>query len=207
MAGEFSLLELLQHAQDLGFLGPGDVGRHRDHALGYGQVLGEGWSGRAMDLGSGGGVPGLVLAMDLPDSRWTLLDAQAKRATFLTSAVRKLGLEARVAVAHERAEVLARAQGHRSSYDLVVARSFAIPAATAECAGPFLRRGGRLLVSEPPDEGEDRNRWPSEGLEKLHLTLEEFVPGPPALAVMRSTDVCPEKYPRRIGLPTKRPLW
>lgn len=207
MEGGASLLEILGRAREFGFLGPGELEHHRDHALGYLQVMGRGWAGRAADLGSGGGVPGLVLALACPESDWVLIDAQARRADFLVSAVQQLGLGGRVSVLHERAEVVGRAVSHRSIYDFVVARSFATPAVTAECAAPLLRKGGHLIVSEPPVDGRVVERWPREGLRQLSLTLEEYLPGPPALAVISSIVACPEKFPRRVGIPAKRPLW
>ncbi len=207
MEGGVSLLEVLGRARELGFLGPGPLEDHRDHALGYLQVMGRGWVGRAADLGSGGGVPGLVLALACPESDWILIEAQTRRADFLDSAVQQLGLGSRVSVLHERAEVVGRSAGHRSIYDLVVARSFATPAVTAECGAPLLRQGGRLIVSEPPVDGQAVERWPIDGLQQLSLTLEEYLPGPPALAVFSSAAICPEKFPRRVGIPAKRPLW
>jgi 16S rRNA (guanine527-N7)-methyltransferase len=141
--------------------------------------------------------------------RWTFLDAQRKRTAFLEEVVEDLGLGDRVEVVTERAEVLARSDEHRGTYDLVVARSFGPPPVTAECGSPLLRSGGLLVVSEPPTGSQDR--WPTEGLAGLGLGAADFVvePGPPPthLAVMERSDTDIERYPRRVGIPAKRPIF
>jgi 16S rRNA (guanine527-N7)-methyltransferase len=168
-------------------------------------VLAERPAGLGIDLGSGGGVPGLVLAGELPAWRWELVETSNRRAAFLERAVRRLDLAARVAVRHQRAEDLGRTAEARSRADVVTARSFGPPAVTAECAAPLLRAGGLLVVSEPPGGGLDR--WDEAGLATLGLALAEHRPGPPALAVLAQAGPCPDRYPRKAGLPAKRPLW
>ena len=159
------LLAQLERARSLGFLGPGPVAAHIEHAEAFLAAL-EGVTGTLIDLGSGGGVPGLVLGVARPDLTLLLLDARATRCRFLEAAVAALDLAAEVV------EGRAEAIGHgprRGTADAVVARSFGPPAATAECASPLLRVGGRLVVSEPPTvEG---TRWPVEPLADLGLVL------------------------------------
>lgn len=193
------LVAVLGEARDLGFLGPGPIEFHVEHAHAYLAAL-EGVAGAALDLGAGGGVPGLVLAGERPDLAWTFLDAMTKRTAFLERAVATLGLS--VTVLTGRAEELGRE--HRQRYGAVVARSFGAPAVTAECASPFLAVGGRLVVSEPPDGGD---RWPAAGLAELGMGPAAALTGPPALAVVRQEVSCPDRYPRRTGVPSKRPLW
>ena len=99
----------------------------------------------------------------------------------------------------------------RGTFDLVTARSFAPPAATAECAAPMLKQGGALVVSEPPD-ALGANRWPDVALATLGLirTSTETVvtaAGPVTLSRMLATTSCPQRYPRRVGRPFKRPLF
>jgi 16S rRNA (guanine527-N7)-methyltransferase len=159
---------------------------------------------RALDLGSGGGVPGLVLALALPAWRWTLLDGSVKRTTWLEEAVDDLGLTTAVEVVTARAEEAGRS-ALRGAFDVVVARSFAGPAATAECAAPLLRWRGALVVTEPP--GGDPGRWDRTGLERLGMELGVSVAQPVALQVLHQATACHERYPRRTGMPAKRPLW
>jgi 16S rRNA (guanine527-N7)-methyltransferase len=158
-----------------------------------------------LDLGSGGGVPGLVLAHRWADSRWILLDSSERRTAFLEESVARLGWAERVTVVRARAEEAGRDPQLRASVDLVVARSFAAPGPTAECAAPFLRVGGHLLVSEPPD-ADPAERWP-ERVTELGLRFQGVAPGPPHVAVLEQVDLCPESYPRASGRPTKRPLF
>jgi len=140
------LLAVLDRSRALGFLGPGPVEDHLHHALAFARAVATP-PARALDLGAGGGLPGLVLASRIwPGTSWTFLDAQQKRTEFLREVVTDLGLDDRVAVITERAEVLGRSPDHRGVYDLVVSRSFGPPAVTAECGAPLLRPGGRLVV-------------------------------------------------------------
>ena len=146
------LLDILEEARELGLLGPGPVARQYEHALDLARGIGE-FDGRVLDLGSGGGLPGLVLFDVWPEATGVLLDAQRRRCDFLAGAVSTLDLGARVAVECGRAEALARDERLRGSFDLVVARSFGPPAVTAECSVGFLRSAGSLVVTEPPDDG------------------------------------------------------
>jgi 16S rRNA (guanine527-N7)-methyltransferase len=189
---------VLEEARTLGFLGPGPVAFHVEHARAYLPAL-EGVAGAALDLGAGGGIPGLVLAVERPDLTWTFLDAGSRRTAFLGRAVAALGLAVTIRTA--RAEEAADLRGR---FAAVVARSFGPPAVTAECAAPLLTVGGRLIVSEPPA---DRDRWPSEALASLGLGPAQRLAGPPALVVLRQERPCPAAYPRRTGIPAKRPLW
>jgi 16S rRNA (guanine527-N7)-methyltransferase len=195
---------VLDDARSLGFLGPGVAADHRRHAEGFLGLLDGLAVTDAVDLGSGGGVPGLVLAAALPRSRWTLLDAMRKRTAFLAVAVERLGLQDRVTVRTGRAEELARDPALRGRADAVVARGFAPPAVTAECGAPLLRHGGVLVVSEPPG-GADR--WPPAPLIDLGLVLDRQEAGPPALVRLRLVEAVPDRFPRRTGVPAKRPLW
>ena len=204
--GDCALIEILEEARDLGFLGPGAVVDHIDHAKAFLATLDGVPEGRSLDLGSGGGVPGLVLAQARPHSEWVLLDASARRTAFLVRAVTALGLAPRVQVMTGRAEELARREDHRASYALVVARSFARPAVVAECAAPLLAVGGALVVSEPPG-GNGGARWPEDGLQALGLRLAGTTRVPPRLVRLHQVQSCPERFPRRVGIPAKRPLW
>jgi 16S rRNA (guanine527-N7)-methyltransferase len=182
---------MLGDAATLGFVGPGPVQRHLEHADEFLAVLRP--ANRLLDLGSGGGVPGLVLAARLPDTEVVLLDAGQTRTDFLQRAVRRLGWQGRVTVVRARAEIAGRDPAWRGTLDAVVARSFAAPATTAECAAPFLRTGGQLVVSEPPDETADR--WPPEGLALLGLARDELATR--VVASFTQVTPCPNRFPRR----------
>ena len=203
------LLEVLCRAQDLGMFGPGAIERQLAHAEAFvALATAEGGAEAGspfLDLGSGGGLPGLVLALR-PDARGTLLDAQQRRGEFLTEAVTSLGLAARISVVAGRAEAIARDPAHRGRYALVTARSFAGPAVTAECAVGFLQAGGRLVVSEPP--GGAPARWPAPELGSLGLSPPQFTQQSGAsVAILAHPAETPPRWPRRTGIPSKRPLW
>ncbi len=204
------LLTLLTEAQNLGFLGPGPVKRHAEHAQAMAECLPVG-VGRCLDLGSGGGVPGLVLAVARPELILVLLDARERRCAFLRRAVGELGVGDRVEVVQDRAEAAARRPDLRAQMDAVVARSFSLPGVTAECATGFLRLGGTLVVSEPPAHGIEQvplaPRWPEDGLDQLGLG-----PAQPRGNSRASFVICEklrgdDRWPRRVGIPGKRPVW
>jgi 16S rRNA (guanine527-N7)-methyltransferase len=198
------LVAVLEESRALGFLGPGPVDAHVQHALAMGAAAGA-WTGYALDLGAGGGVPGLVLACVDADARWVLLDAHQRRTEFLDAAVERLGLGARVTVVRTRAEETGRRPDQRGAYGLITARGFGPPAATAECAAPLLRPGGVLVVSDPPARGFDR--WPPEPLAEIGLQAESLEVDGLRFTRLVKTSATPADLPRRIGLPTKRPLF
>jgi 16S rRNA (guanine527-N7)-methyltransferase len=197
----------LEAARRRGMVGPGPVESHLDHAEALAAAVDPDFHGRFLDLGSGAGVPGLILLALWPTATGVLLDARRRRCSFLESAVGALDLRARVSVACGRAEELARDQEFRGEFELVVARGFGAPATTAECAVGFLERSGRLAVSEPPGEP-DPKRWPREGLAELGLLGPEVRGREGArVAVLTLAEPRGERWPRRVGVPGRRPLW
>lgn len=230
---------VLERSRRLGYLGPGSLRVQIGHARGFAAGLGTPPQ-RFLDLGSGGGLPGLVLALHWPASQAVLLDASARRCAFLAEAVAELGCDDRVSVVRARAEDAGRRPELRGAFEAVVARGFGPPAVTAECGAPFLVVGGHLIVSEPPgDDGEatadvgaaDRarphgdaavdvadaagphrnvapgDRWPADGLAQLGLASERTWSDPFHYRSLVLESTCPETYPRRDGVPAKRPLF
>jgi 16S rRNA (guanine527-N7)-methyltransferase len=203
MSASAPLLEVLERARSLGVLGPGPVEDHVDHAQWFIDALADLPEGSSLvDLGSGAGVPGLVIAEARPDLRVTLLDSMQRRTALLAEAIERLGWGDRVSAVLSRAETFGRDPEHRESFDAATARSFGPPATVAECAAPLLTIGGRLVVSEPPDEAD---RWPAAGLEAFGL-----IPAAvdlPGVRVLILQEPCPDRFPRRDGVPAKRPLF
>jgi 16S rRNA (guanine527-N7)-methyltransferase len=200
------LVEILEEARDLGFLGPGPIAAQIDHAIGFGAA----WLAHApgpprglADLGAGGGIPGLALAAVWPDTSVVLVESMVKRAGFLARSAAALGWE-NVMVDERRAEVVGRDPHRRRSFDLVVARSFGPPALAAECGAPLLRPGGLLVVSEPP---EPSDRWDEAGLAGLGLVAIGRFGAGASYMVLRQEGECPARYPRKAGIPAKRPLF
>jgi len=199
---EPDLVRVLDRARDLGFLGPGPVEPHIEHARAYLDALPS--HGTVIDLGTGGGVPGVPLAFWRRDLRWVLVDAMAKRVAFVRSAVVDLNLD--VEVIEARAEELAAREGWRGCADAVVARSLAAPGIAAEYAAPLLRVGGLALIAEPP--GGDEGRWPTAGLAQVGMRTGDVVRSDGAtVQVLVQESACPAKFPRRVGAAAKRPLF
>jgi 16S rRNA (guanine527-N7)-methyltransferase len=207
-----ALRSILEQARTAGFLGPGPVETHLDHAAGF-IAAAEAALARPptnfVDLGSGGGVPGQVLAGAWPDARGVLVDSSQRRCAFLCEAIRRIGAERRVEVVERRGEEVGHAQEYRETFELATARSFAAPAPTAEIAAGLVAVGGILVVSEPPEP--DPGRWPVGGLEAIGF-------GPAATQVHGSAHSAhyvmiykaapaPAQVPRAVGRPAKRPLW
>lgn len=204
-----SVLDILAEARAVGALGAADLAVQVAHATAFLDVLGSELvdGARVLDLGSGGGLPGLVVADLRPSLHVTLLDGRQQRAATLERAVERLGWAGRVDVVGARAELAGRDPGLRGAFDAVVARSFARPGVTAECAAPLLRAGGSLVVSEPPDAASTGSRWDAGGCAELGLELVRVVETPWSFALLRQVRPCPERFPRRVGVPTKRPLF
>lgn len=228
-----SLLEVLAEARRAGFLGPGSLDLQIRHGAGF-VVVARGLTEadpatragtgrtrssrpRLVDLGSGGGVPGLVVAHSWPEVELALLEASRRRCEFLRRSIAQLGFDGRVSVLEGRAEELGRDPDLRGTFDGAFARSFGKPAVVAECAAPLLRPGGWLVVSEPPADGggitgtarpeRQRERWPADELGRLGLepgvaVTEEF-----EYQTLRQALPCPPRFPRRNGVPAKRPLF
>jgi 16S rRNA G527 N7-methylase RsmG len=117
------------------------------------------------DLGSGGGLPGLVIAVRRPALRITLVERRHTRADLLRRAIAALDATERVTVLADDVRALAGSSPH--SFDVVTARSFAAPSITAKWASALLVAGGVLIVSEPPTD--DPSRWPAEVLAAAEL--------------------------------------
>jgi 16S rRNA (guanine527-N7)-methyltransferase len=169
-------------------------------------------------------VPGLFLAERFLRDHLVLLDSAQRRCSFLEECVRQAGWSQRVEVRCGRAEELARDPLLRGSFDAVVSRSFGPPAVAAECGSAFLELEGVLVVSEPPGDGVSRTnspgssgpgrkdeerprRWDSQGLTRLGLRVVETLDEPFHFVILCQERPCPDEFPRRVGVPSKRPLF
>jgi 16S rRNA (guanine527-N7)-methyltransferase len=202
---------ILDRSAELGLLGTMPVPEQIDHALGFVEAA-ESWlegpPRRVLDLGTGGGVPGLVLLSCWPGSRLVLLDANERRTEFLSAAAAGWGGRGEVEVIRGRAEEMGRSLRMREQFDLVTSRSFGGPGVTAECGSPFLAVGGIMVVSEPPD-APDNGRWPVEGLAGLGLRATDRLRFDDRFGyqVLVKSAATADRYPRRVGIPAKRPLF
>lgn len=179
----------LERSRDLGLIGT-TVEDAIERSLLYVEPLAS--CERLVDLGSGGGIPGLVVAAALPACRVTLLDVSARRCDHLRRLVILVGLDDRVMVVEAEAQAVGRRIEFRHRFDGVMARSFASPAVVAECAAPLLNSAGVLVVSSSPDDPADR--WPEAGVGALGLRLRASVGG---IDILDAIEQCSVRFPRK----------
>ena len=166
---------------------------------------------RFIDVGSGAGLPGIPVKIAFPGMTGTLLDATSKKVQFLSHIVDTLpltGLEAR----HGRAEEIARLPDLREQFDLVVSRAVAPTPALVELTLPFCRPGGYVAVhktSNATDEIEEAgyaiDTLGGEVRDTIKVDLNDS-DSERLLLVIAKVGPTPEGYPRRSGMPSKRPL-
>jgi 16S rRNA (guanine527-N7)-methyltransferase len=179
-----ALVDALLDAQRLGFLGSRPIPEVIEHARGFVRALRARENDRViesvLDLGSGGGVPGLIIAHDLPAVHLTLLDRRAKRTDALERLVRRLGWQDRITVAC--ADVTTFVPD--TPFDAVVARGFGPPEFTLTQAARLVCAGGPIVISEPP--GVDR--WDDQLLAELGLRRVESPAGASIAAGSKDLD-------------------
>jgi 16S rRNA (guanine527-N7)-methyltransferase len=219
MNAEPRRLERLDRLADLIAASPhnlvarGQRERVRTHHIAEAEALAEALPLRAgqrwVDVGSGGGLPGLVLAVCRPDTHWLLVEARQKKAAAVLDFARTLGL-ANVTVAAEPAETVARQAEHRGRYDGVTSRAVGRLDVVAELSRGFLRPGGVIVAIKGPG-------WEAER-EAAEAARETLAVGPIAahqapsptrqtwLVTMVANGEVPPVVPRRPGVPRRRPL-
>ncbi len=174
MAARRTLTEVLESAQRVGTLGDRPIPEVIDHARQFVAALAD-VSGRVVDIGTGAGVPGLVIAVDRPDLEVVLVDRRATRMDALRLGVAALGLEPRVTVLTADVDAMVRDSDHAGTYDAVVCRGFGPPESTAPLARGLLKNGGTLIVSEPPSP--DPSRWSETLLREARFSPPRYAPG------------------------------
>lgn len=166
--------EVLTTAQRVGTLGDRPIPEVMEHAQAFVAALVD-VTGTVIDIGTGAGVPGLVIAQERPDLTLVLADRRATRMDALQMGVSGLGWEDRITVLTCDIADLGKQPEHAGQYDAVVCRGFGSPEVTAPLARPLLKNGGTLIVSEPPSP--KPSRWTSELLEKTGFAPPEYLPG------------------------------
>ncbi len=166
-----------------------------------------------VDIGSGGGLPGLPLAITRGDLKVSLVESTAKKAKFLNEAVDHLSVT-NAQIVNARAEDVGKSRKHRGLYDVATARALASLDVLAEYCLPLVRLGGYVIAMKAPVEKDelDRGRTAAEllGGEVVDVIPVERLPDYEQkqrnLVVFEKTSKTPDKYPRRVGLPVKKPL-
>jgi 16S rRNA (guanine527-N7)-methyltransferase len=163
-----------------------------------------------LDIGTGAGMPGIPLKIVHPGTRLVLLDSVAKKTAFLRHIVKELGL-AETEIVTERAEAIAHLPNYRERFDLVVCRAVSQLATVAELTLPFCRIGGLAVI--PKKDGIERELTHANAAAdilggKLRTIREVAITGleQHILVVLEKTSMTPPAYPRRPGIPAKRPL-
>lgn len=188
------LVETLGIAQRFGFLGAAPIESVITHARQFIVALPSD-AHRVVDVGSGGGVPGLVIAVERADLQVVLTDRMTRRTDFLARAVTGLGLSERVVVLPGDAAALSWEAQWRGQFDAAVARGLGAPPITAELCRGFVREGGVLVVSEPPD-GAGGSRWNASGLARLGWQAADLV-FPGVIRFHATGSAPPPDVPRR----------
>lgn len=164
MPDDTRLLSVLASLRERGALGETSLQDAVAHAAVFVAAVPDD-AARLIDLGSGGGLPGLVLAVRCPWLSITLVDRRERRMDLLRLACVRLEIADRVEVVTADVIRLANVSEHRATYDVATARAFGTPLFTMSCATPFLRLGGVLIVSEPPSPATLAERWPADELD------------------------------------------
>jgi 16S rRNA (guanine527-N7)-methyltransferase len=166
---------------------------------------------KIIDIGTGGGFPGLPIALVFPHWQITLLDSTHKKIAFLTTLATKIGIT-NVKTLVARAEVIGQQPQHRETYDLAVIRAVGPPSVCAEYALPLVKLGGLAILY--------RGHWQAEDTEALEAVAGELGSKIEAIAAfetpishsirhciyLRKYSLTPKKYPRAVGIPNQQPL-
>jgi 16S rRNA (guanine527-N7)-methyltransferase len=166
---------------------------------------------KVIDVGSGAGFPGLPIGIALPNLKLVLLEATARKAQFLGHIVTELGLK-NIEIVTGRAEDVAHDDAYREKFDIAVSRAVASLPVLAELLLPFCTVGGRMIAPKKGDISQEISRS-SSAMNALggklnqvrEIELEEFRDSR-RLVIIDKIRKTPDKYPRRPGIPAKRPI-
>ena len=169
-------------------------------------------SQKYIDIGSGCGFPGMAIAIAMPNSDITLLDSSSKKTTFLKEVSKEIGLNSRITVVTERAEIAGRDPVLRGKFDYAFARAVASANVVAEYLVPFLNSTGQALIFKAgwgqPDQQKLKKALTELNAE-IRRTHQFVLPnnrGIRNIIRIGTFDKCPNQYPRSIGKPKKKPL-
>ena len=166
---------------------------------------------KVIDVGTGAGLPGIPLALASPDKEFLLIDSLAKRVKIVGGIAGELGLD-NVTVVHGRAEDLAREKQYRESFDICVSRAVSRLNVLAEYCLPFIRKGGYFVsykgknYPEEADEAAAALKKLGGRLEAVEAAgMEKYGLSHVLLYIFKYKST-PAEYPRRAGIPQKKPL-
>ena len=194
-----------------GLIGPNDrdrAGEHVDDALSVLPVIAGLPHGTIIDVGTGAGLPGIPLGVELAESQVALVETNGKKATFLRECVEALGIEARFSVLWQRVEQVAR--DDREAWDLAISRALAPPVTALEWLAPLVRVGGNVVILTTGRLAAETGLLeaaPLLGLSEPRTEpLTSSLRDDAVAVVAHKTSATPAKFPRREGDAKRKPL-
>jgi len=173
-----------------------------------------GVSYRTIDIGTGAGFPGIPLKIAMPNLKLTLLESITKKCAFLEELTGKLGFQD-VIIINDRAENIGQLGAHRASYDIVLSRAVTKLVPNMEISIPLLKIGGRVILYKTTATGAESNEFKDSCAimtrlgGRLSAAADYRIPGQEIaynLLVIEKNAATPGNYPRRNGMPEKKPL-
>ena len=165
---------------------------------------------KIIDVGTGAGFPGLPLKIVRDDLEVTLLDSLNKRINFLDEVIEKCGLT-QIETIHGRAEDVASNAQYREKFDIATARAVANIATLSEYCCPFVKVGGSFLCMKADAEDEIKNSQKAiktfgMEIEKIEKMILEPVNAERTIIIYKKNKTTPKTYPRKAGIPSKKPI-
>lgn len=167
---------------------------------------------QCVDVGSGCGLPGLALAIALPSSKITLIESIQRKTSALKSITQNLGLSNRITIINERVESSGHNLNLRNKFDVAMARAVASAPVVAEYLIPLLKPKGKAHIYKGKWSDKEQKELNQallilnskiQRIQKIQLPKDK---GERNIIEISPIDICPKKYPRKIGIPLKRPL-
>lgn len=165
---------------------------------------------KVLDLGTGGGFPGIPLKILYPEIQITLVDSVGKKLKFIDDAARNLGIK--VELVHERAENLGKNKKYREKYDIVISRAVANMQTLSELCLPLVKVDGLMIASKGPKYNEELDTAKNamkilggqvKSIEDCTIPIAELERH---VIIIEKTNATPAAYPRKPGMPNKNPL-
>ena len=206
------LLEWNQRVNLTGITDPAEIAlKHFLDSLTLARVVPDFDGLRLMDVGTGAGFPGLVIAIMFPRAQVTLMDSTGKKLRFVEQVGERLALR-NIRVLHARAEDAGRHKSHREAYDIVAARAVARMPALMEYTLPLCKLGGQVIAMRGTDAYE-QTAEAAKAIDRLGgelFTIEELrlprLDNPRYLVVLDKVEPTPKRYPRQAGTPQRQPI-